>query len=706
METELVAPSTEKQKATPKGNAEARTLIGLTILICLMLLYSQLSSAQTIRSVASGPWNSTTTWQGGTIPQSTNDVQILDGDIITITGTVACKSVELVPPPNNDKNYIKTELILSSGASLTTSTLNLNSKNERRYTSLVNNGATITTGTLDIGRGSIITNTAGTLTITGTIVNEGDIATDAATLQIGSTYSGGGVFIKGTGTVNYTGTETSGQTIVPLDYHHLQLSGGNTKTAAGAFTVSGDLQVAPGTTFKPGNYSHTITGDIQNNGVLTSETTQATTITIGGDMVTNGTTNAGAATYYISGDWANAGTFQAGTSTIVLQGTALQQISGNNTFYNLQFTGTAQAQMLQDITITNGISVTKSHLNTGANTVWLGTNAALTTSETDAAHIIGTVQTSRMLAPATSEDFGKIGLTLKRNEVDPGLITVERLTGVATQIIDGTESVTRQYNISRSGTNDVTALAMTMDLQFLPNELKSKPLNEYKLYNKRQNQEALALQSSIVNTNTMRHTNSNRFGTFTLAPPIMPLPVELVWFKASRQDRVVVLNWKTASEQDNKGFEVQASADGKAFTTIGFVPSKSPDSRVAQFYTFTDNKATRNGLTYYRLKQVDYSGKISFSKIQAVQTDKATFAFQASPNPFKDFVQFATDAENVTATITDLNGKQLLQQNLSAQNVTIDGYFKLNTAQLETNNLYLLTVQTPQQVYRTKLLKK
>ncbi|MBC5776024.1 T9SS type A sorting domain-containing protein [Pontibacter sp. KCTC 32443] len=706
METELVPHTSDEQKISSKRNADVRTLIGLTILICLMLLYSQLCSAQVIRSAASGPWNSASTWAGGTIPQASSSVQLLDGHVVTISNSVSCNSIEVVPPPNNDKNFTKTELVLASGASLTASTLHLNSKNDRRYTSLINNGATITVTSLTIGNGSVVENIAGKIAVTGNTTNDGNLVFNTSVLEIGGTYSGTGIFTKGTGTVKYTGSTVSGQSIAPLAYHHLQLAGNNTKTAAGAFTVSGNLQVEPNTTLRAGLYNHSITGDILNNGTLASETAQATSITIGGDMVNTGTTSAGAATYYVSGDWANAGTLQAGTSTIVLQGNTLQQISGNNTFYNLQFTGTAQAQMLQDITITNGISVTQSHLVTGTNTLWLGNNAALVTPETDAAHIIGTVQTSRTLAPAITEDFGKIGLTLSRNNVDPGVITVERLTGVTTTITDGTESVTRQYNISRSDTNDITALAMNMEMTFLPNELKSKPLNEYKLYNKGQNQEAMPVQSTAVSTNTMRHTNSNRFGTFTLAPPIMPMPVELVWFKAHRQDRVITLQWKTASEQDNKGFEVQVSADGYTYNTIGFVPSKSPDSKVAQGYSFTHNNPISNRINYYRLKQLDYSGEVSYSRTNMVDAASATFTFQVSPNPFKDYVLFASDATTVQVTMTDLNGKPVLSQNLSVQDITAEGYFKLNTGNLATSGLYFLTIQTPEQVYRTKLLKQ
>ncbi|NDK56770.1 T9SS type A sorting domain-containing protein [Pontibacter fetidus] len=705
----LPFPSDTPQQTRSIVSAEVSILIRLTILIILMLFFSEVCNAQatqTIRSARSGDWSATTTWAGGNIPKAGDNVQLVDGHKITLNGSANCANLELIPPANSDKVDEKTELIVGAAAILTTGILNLNSKNDRRFASLVNNGAAIKAATLLIGKGSIITNTAGSVTISGNITNDGDITTAAALLEIGGTYGGAGIFTAGTGTVNFTGSAAGGQTIVPLSYYHLQLSGNNTKTAVSSLAVSGDLLINAGTTFRAGAYAHTITGDIRNNGTLISETAQASRLTITGDMVNVGTTSAGTATYYISGDWANSGTFQAGTSTIVLQGNTLQQLSGNNTFYNFTFAGTAGGQLLQDITIANSISVNNSYLNTGANTVWLGTNAGFTTLETDQAHVIGTVKTSRTLTTSMPEDFGKIGLTLTRNNIDPGMITVERLTGVTTTIADGTESVTRQYNISRAGINDITALSMTMDLEFLPNELKSKPLNEYKLYNKGQNVSATQVPSSATSQTTMRHTNSNRFGTFTLAPPITPLPVELVWFKANRQEQVVQLQWKTASELNNEGFEVQTSIDGRTFTTIAFIPSKSPNSHVAQVYSYTDSQAKRNQLTYYRLKQVDFSGEVSYSKTAAISAATTPFIVQATPNPFTDYLQFAFEATIVQVTLTDMHGKPVLTKTLTQQDKTQDGYFKLSTSQLEDSGIYVLTLQAPDKLYRTKLLKQ
>ncbi|MEJ8758606.1 T9SS type A sorting domain-containing protein [Pontibacter sp. H259] len=701
----------ENKLTTPNSNTKRFAIVGsrlqLACYFILALFYSQVCFAQTlIRSAKSGDWNVASTWVGNQVPGAGSAVQLAEGHVVTINGQVNCASIELTPPPNNDKDYTKTELIVENGATLVTGVFTLNSKNDRRYTSLINNGAFITTGTLTIGRGSIATNASGKITVTNTIANSGDILTTTALLEIGGSYSGTGIFEKGIGTVTYTGTAAFGQTIANLGYHHLQLTGSNTKIPSAGLVVSGNLDISAGTTLKTGNYSHLVTGDIRNNGTLSTDAAQLASVTVSGDFVNTGTAAAGEATYFINGNWNNYGTLQASTSTIVLQGNTLQQIAGNNTFYNLQSNGTGGAQLLQDATILNQLTVSNSHLNTGTNTLYLGNAATLTTLETDAAHIIGKVRTSRTLTPTTPENFGNIGLSLSRNNIDPGLITVERLTGVSTEFSDGTQSITRQYNITRAGTNDISALSMTMDLGFLPKELKTKPLNEYKLYNKGQNQEATPVSSTIVDQTTIRHMNANRFGIYTLGIPVMPLPVELVWFKAERREHVVMLTWQTASEQDNQGFEIQASQDGKTFEPIGFVASKSPDSHVAQQYTYLDNKAPYKQVTFYRLKQVDFSGEVTYSAIKSVNGLTGSLTVQATPNPFKDYIRFVSDAASVQVALTNLNGKTILTQILTPQDRTIDGYYKLDTTQIEAAGIYVLTIQTPEQTFRSKLLKQ
>lgn len=115
------------------------------------------------------------------------------------------------------------------------------------------------------------------------------------------------------------------------------------------------------------------------------------------------------------------------------------------------------------------------------------------------------------------------------------------------------------------------------------------------------------------------------------------LTVRMLSFDASNVRGDVKLTWSTASELNNKGFEVERSVDGKRFSSIGFVKG-AVNSNVVTKYNSSDNQAfSKAGVNtlYYRLKQVDLDGKVSFTDVRKVTADKlANFEVVAYPVPF------------------------------------------------------------------------
>ncbi len=97
-----------------------------------------------------------------------------------------------------------------------------------------------------------------------------------------------------------------------------------------------------------------------------------------------------------------------------------------------------------------------------------------------------------------------------------------------------------------------------------------------------------------------------------------PVPVEWLTFEAERVDADnVLLTWSTASEKDNKGFEVQRRLEHEdEFAVVGFIPGQGNSVNITR-YQFTDPNAYE-GLSYYRLKQVDFNGTFEYSEIRVV----------------------------------------------------------------------------------------
>jgi hypothetical protein len=113
------------------------------------------------------------------------------------------------------------------------------------------------------------------------------------------------------------------------------------------------------------------------------------------------------------------------------------------------------------------------------------------------------------------------------------------------------------------------------------------------------------------------------------------LPVELVSFNAAAINNSVALNWKTATEKNNMGFDIEKSSDGNVFKKISFVNGKG-SSTEENLYTFTD-KNVNAGTYYYRLRQIDYNRTYSYSSVLTVKigtTPEKFNLFQNYPNPF------------------------------------------------------------------------
>lgn len=138
--------------------------------------------------------------------------------------------------------------------------------------------------------------------------------------------------------------------------------------------------------------------------------------------------------------------------------------------------------------------------------------------------------------------------------------------------------------------------------------------------------------SILSNAVTATATNINSFSQYIIGEKAVTLPVNLINFVAKAESQSVVLNWETASEQNNKGFALERSADGVNFVKIGEVSSNTPNASRQTLYTFRD-KQPLNGNNYYKLVQVDNDGKITKLGIRVVNFGPLTSDIRFYPNP-------------------------------------------------------------------------
>lgn len=140
---------------------------------------------------------------------------------------------------------------------------------------------------------------------------------------------------------------------------------------------------------------------------------------------------------------------------------------------------------------------------------------------------------------------------------------------------------------------------------------------------------------------------------------VNPLPVELLSFTAVADGNTVTLNWRTASELENDYFMVQRSEGGELWEDV--VRIEGADNSTSQRdYHARDNKP-HFGVSYYRLKQVDWDGEYSYSQVRRVEVTEQ-YNLNAYPNPatgsFRVTTGFALEANDVQ--LMDMMGKSIL----------------------------------------------
>ncbi|MDP4265297.1 MAG: DUF4082 domain-containing protein [Bacteroidota bacterium] len=190
------------------------------------------------------------------------------------------------------------------------------------------------------------------------------------------------------------------------------------------------------------------------------------------------------------------------------------------------------------------------------------------------------------------------------------------------------------------------------------------------------------------------YSSTNYFVDVVFAPTF-PLPVVLSEFRATPSNSDVLLSWKTQSEFNSRGFEIQRSNNSADWYPVNFV-NGAGESTTTRNYSYTD-KGLAPGLYYYRLRQTDYDGKNTFSSIvTAIIGGKGTVSlFPNYPNPFSATSTIRYDlprTQKVRLSLVDMMGREVkvLADNMSEAGshlVTIDA------ATLQ-RQLYLVRLQT------------
>ena len=184
------------------------------------------------------------------------------------------------------------------------------------------------------------------------------------------------------------------------------------------------------------------------------------------------------------------------------------------------------------------------------------------------------------------------------------------------------------------------------------------------------------------------------------------LPVKFLSFFALKNGDDAKLNWTVESDENNRYFEIERSTDGRLFKTIGKVDAKA-NGKTTNTYETVDAGITKLGanLVYYRIKQTDKNGELTYSNVKNLNNVKKSTPVQLFPNPVKNVTKVVVDADAAgkgSIIIRDVTGKMVRQ--INAQFVKGINQQDINVADLASGD-YNVQVIGEGFTYQLKLSK-
>lgn len=172
-----------------------------------------------------------------------------------------------------------------------------------------------------------------------------------------------------------------------------------------------------------------------------------------------------------------------------------------------------------------------------------------------------------------------------------------------------------------------------------------------------------------VNTtaNTVTVSGISTFSPWTLVDNDYILPIKLLSFDArwfDKNNKRVILDWKTASETNNDYFLIERSINAINFYPIIKTYGQGTTTKI-NYYTEYDDEPFVKGISYYRLKQVDFDGSYAYSQIVALNVNKQVELITIFPNPAKSYIEFivsTAEATNANIRIVDDLGQVLYSE--------------------------------------------
>ena len=465
------------------------------------------------------------------------------------------------------------------------------------------------------------------------------------------------------------------------------------------------LQInAGGTVTLTGNLTASATANIDFITMVSGST-----LNIGGNL-SGGTINNGTGTINIGGNVTTAPVVNAGwTGIVAFTGSGVQTTPGALTVPNVVMNNAASTlQLGGNLTVTGTLTLTNGKINTG-------TNSLILTNATPANQLVGGSSTSYVystgagrlqrngLAAATAYLF-PIGtsanyLPVTVTPTTTSNFAVNAFTPASTNGVQGgpafadaSRIVNAVWNIDRPvGTGNSTITIQWEDA------LEGFSFSNYgntDIGISRFSGSWLAAIATSANAsgNTVTATFA-AFGAFGVGLVGVVLPVKFGSIKAYEKQNGIQLDWKVYSENKVRSYEVERSADGRSYTSVGSLPALYNNTSDGDYGFFDANPLP--GTSYYRIKNNDLDGKSAYSIVIRVNRNKTIHGLSLYPNPIVNGIVLLQGSDlgrgNYKINIFGANGQEIYKQQIKHNGGTISHTIELPST--ISKGVYMLSVK-------------
>lgn len=208
-----------------------------------------------------------------------------------------------------------------------------------------------------------------------------------------------------------------------------------------------------------------------------------------------------------------------------------------------------------------------------------------------------------------------------------------------------------------------------------------------------------ALVGSIITFNSVDFQAGDYFTLGSINAAQTPLPVELLDFRALKNNEAVDLFWTSASELNSAYYKVMKSVDGVSWNEMVTVPAAGNSNQLNN-YKVTDNHPVM-GNNYYRLEQVDIDGKeYSHGKVTIYFQKSSGSEVSVFPNPSKGAFYLSAKSE--------LSGSEISLYDVTGKRIPCDVLIADKEAEVRVlqaaSGLYILTVVSERGVQNIRIL--